>query len=65
MPEQTATPTRKVTAGALGGAAAAIFAWLLSETTGIGMPPGIEAAVATIVSFVLAYFVKESEIHNV
>ena len=60
-----AQPTRKVTASTLGGAAAAIFAWLLSELAGVNMPPGIEAAVATIVGAVLGYFVPEAEKHNV
>ena len=42
-------PDRKVVAAAI----AAVAAWLLQETTGVVAPPGIEAAVAVIVAYVV------------
>jgi len=58
MPEQT-HGTRKVTAGSIGGAIAAIAAWGLAEFFSLDVPPGIEAALATIIIGALVYFTPE------
>jgi hypothetical protein len=52
-------PTAKVTAAAVGGATAAIVAWLLSAFAGVEAPPGIEAAFATVFAFLAGYFTTE------
>jgi phosphoserine phosphatase len=56
--QPSAMPTNKVSAAALGGALAAIVAWIVS-TYGIDMPPGTEAAFATLIAAGLAYWVRE------
>lgn len=50
MSEPTNRPTRKVSAATVGGAVAAIAAWLVQLGAGVDMPPGVEAAVATLVA---------------
>ena len=52
------TPTRKVTAGILGGAIATVVAMYLPEA-GVKVYPGAEAAFATIFSFLCSYIVRE------
>jgi hypothetical protein len=56
--QPSAMPTNKVTAAALGGALAAIAAWI-AASYGMDMPPGTEAAVATLIAAGLAYWVRE------
>jgi hypothetical protein len=51
-------PTNKVTAGGIGGALASIIVWGVS-LAGVEVPPEVAAAVATVVSFALAYLVPE------
>lgn len=48
----------KVAAGGAAGAAAAVIAWTVSEF-GIHMPPGIEAAVATLVGVAAGYLKRD------
>lgn len=43
------TPDRKIAAAAI----AAVLAWLLQAFAGIDMPPGVEAAVAVIVGYLV------------
>lgn len=59
MNQPNSMPTTKVTVGALGGSLAAISAWLLAEAWGVSMPPGTEAAFATLLAFLLAYVIPE------
>ncbi len=61
MPDQpTSAPTRKVSAATLGGAAAAIGAWLIQLGFGIDVPPGVEGGIATLAAFGFGYIVRES-----
>lgn len=60
--QPSANPTRKVGAGAIGGAIAAIVAWVLNAVFGVEIPPEIAISAATLFSFVLSYFVREREI---
>lgn len=55
MTEPTNRPTRKVSAATAGGAVAAIVAWLVQMAGGVDMPPGVEAAVATLVAAVAGW----------
>jgi hypothetical protein len=57
--QPSAMPTNKVSAAALGGALAAILAWLIQEFTSVNVPPGTEAAFATLIAVGLAYWVRE------
>lgn len=59
MPNSNPHGNRKVTAGSVGGAIAAITAWGLAEFAGLDVPPGIEAALATLVVGALVYFTPE------
>lgn len=59
--EQDPRPRRKVGANALGGAVAAIVAWGAAAFAGTDVPPGVEGAVATVVGFIVAYFVPERQ----
>jgi hypothetical protein len=52
-------PTRKVTAGALGGALAAIVAWAVQAFGDVVLPPGIEAAIAVVFSFLCSYITQD------
>lgn len=56
--QKSALPTRKVTAGVLAGSLSTIVMWVLSAN-GIVAPPGIESAITTIFSFLVAYVVPE------
>jgi|JI10StandDraft_1071094.scaffolds.fasta_scaffold718381_3 hypothetical protein len=60
LPEQpkSLAPKRKVTAGLLAGSLSTIVMWVLSAN-GITAPPGIESAITTIFSFLVAYIVPE------
>lgn len=55
----TVRPTSKVTAGAIGGAVAAVTIgmadWLGAPTP----PPGLEAGLATLLGFAFAYLTPE------
>lgn len=42
-------PDRKIVAAAI----AAILAWLIQLTVGVDVPPGIEAAVAVVVAYLV------------
>ncbi len=53
-----AIPTRKVTAGAIGGAASVILIWVLG-VAGLDTPPEVAAAFTTMISFGLGYVVSE------
>ena len=59
-----ARPTRKVTLGAVTGAATAILVWVLNEFNylpgGTDIPGDIGAALTTLLTFVVSYFVPPS-----
>jgi putative flippase GtrA len=57
-----ANPTRKVGAGAIGGAIAAIVAWVLNVVAEVDIPPEVAIAASTVFSFILSYFVRDREI---
>ena len=54
-------PDRKVGAGALGGAVATLVAIAWAQVTGDVAPAGLEAALATVIGFVVGYLVPESK----
>lgn len=58
-------PNRKVTAGALAGALAALVMWMIQDGFDISAPPGIEAAVTVLFTFLVSYIVRESPENNV
>lgn len=66
MPDdKTASPTRKVGAGALGGATASVGMGLVSvffPDQYALVPPGMEGGVATISAFALSYLVSDRPI---
>ena len=52
-------PVRKVAAGGIGGAITTVIVWVLNTwVLEQSMPSEVAAALATIVSFALAYFVR-------
>ena len=55
----TNIPSRKVGSGGIGGAISVIAVWALKEYGETVIEPEIAAAIATVVTFVVAYFVKE------
>lgn len=57
--QNSATPTRKVTAAMIAGAVATILAWGLQEFTGVDVPPGVESAFAVLLTAGAAYWIKE------
>lgn len=59
MTEPTSRPTRKVTAATFGGACAVLVAWLAQVGLGVVMPPGVEAALATLVAAVAGWLSNE------
>lgn len=61
MPRMTnSTPARKVVAGSLSAAISTIVLWALKEFIGIEIPDAIQAAVLTVVVFVVGYLVPPS-----
>lgn len=54
------TPTRKVTAGAIGGAASVILVWGV-KAAGLDVPAEVAAAFTTVLSFVLGYWTTDDE----
>lgn len=57
--QETKSPTNKVTAGALGGATASIFIWILTAFANVEVPPEVAASFATLIGFIFAYFVRD------
>ena len=57
-------PTRKVGAGALGGALATVAVWLMAEIGDADVSAGVEGALAVIGGFILSYLVPEREIRG-
>ena len=59
-PKTDWTPTRKVTAGMIGGAVATLVCVFL-PSFGVVVPPGAEAAIGTLVTVAAAYIIRDSE----
>lgn len=55
------TPQNKVTAAAIGGAITTLILWALSTFAKIDMPAEAGAALATLITAVLAYVVPMSD----
>ncbi len=55
----TNLPSRKVGSGGIGGAISIIAVWALNEYANADIDAEIPAAIATVVTFVFAYFAKE------
>ena len=54
-------PSRKVTVGALAGALASLAVWIADAFAGIKVPAEQAVALSTLLTFVVAYFVKDAE----
>lgn len=61
MAEQSWKPTRKVTAAGIGVPASIVVVWIVG-LFGIEMPPEVAAAVASLISTGLAYFVRDKSL---
>lgn len=57
--QPTASPTRKVAAGGIGGAVAIVLIYAFQQLTGVLLPAEVAGAVTLIVSFGTSYIVKE------
>ena len=51
-------PTRKVAAAGVGLPVALILVWIL-QVNGVKVPPEISAAIGSIISFALAYMIRD------
>lgn len=58
--QETKVPTNKVTAGGLGGAVATLIVFVATQL-GVEVTPEAGGALATLVGFVFAYFVRDRE----
>lgn len=58
--EPSKMPTRKVGASALAGALSVLMMWLLA-LAGVSIPAEVASAITTILSFVVAYFVRDKQ----
>lgn len=61
MPEPSALPTRKVTAGALGGALATVIVGVATWLGAPDPPVGLEGGLVVVLGFLASYFTTESE----
>lgn len=57
--QPTAAPTAKVTAGAVGGAAATVIVVLFQMALSVEFPAGFEGAIAVLIAFAAAYMTPE------
>ena len=56
-----AMPTRKITVVGIGGAVAAIIAWVLGGLVGVDVPAGVESAFAVLAAWLAGYFTSEPD----
>ncbi|MFN3132444.1 hypothetical protein [Roseibium sp.] len=59
----TNQPTRKVVATSLAGALATVLIWVLNDYFNIPIPEGVNAAIVTLISFVIGWYTPPS-IHD-
>ena len=52
-------PSRKVTIGLVSGSAMTILAWCSKQYAGVEIPAEVALAGATVINFVLQYFVSD------
>ncbi len=57
---QSLKPARKVTVGALSGAAATIIVWLIEMIGKTTVPAAVAIAITTVVTFVISYLIPPS-----
>lgn len=55
-------PTNKVLAGAAAGAVASIAAWGTKAFFGVDTPPEIAVAITTVLTFMVQYWVPDTEV---
>lgn len=53
-------PTRKVAAGGFAGAATIVLVWALGAATEVAVPPEVAAAMTTVLTFAVAWWVPEA-----
>ena len=58
----TQTPTRKVVSSSLSAPISILLIWVVETTTGIDIPPSVEAAILMILVFVTGYFTPPSSL---
>lgn len=58
------TPSTKVALGAVAGAVVTVIIWIVEATTSLNVEPAIAAALVVVVTFVLSYFVRETNPPN-
>lgn len=61
MDSQGKMPSKKVASGGLAGGLSILLVWALNEL-GMEVPAEVAAAIATLVSFAVGYFVPEPEV---
>ena len=54
------TPDRKVTVGLVAGSLMTILAWCSKQYAGVEIPAEVALAGATVINFILQYFVPNS-----
>ena len=58
--QKTASPTRKVTAGAaIGIPSGVIVVYLIEQISKVSIPGEVAAAIGSVLCFIASYFVKE------
>lgn len=60
MPEASKLPTRKVSAGAVAGAIAAIMVWASKAFGGVEIPGEVGAGITVILTALTSYFVNDA-----
>lgn len=55
-------PSRKVTVGLVAGSVMTILAWCSKQYAGVEIPAEVALAGATVINFVLQYFVSDAEV---
>lgn len=57
--QPTASPTRKVAAGGIGGAISIVIIYLIQALFGVELPGEVASAVTLLISFGSSYIVRE------
>lgn len=57
--QPTLTPTRKITAVAIGGMLSTLVTWILSDLLDVPIPPEVSAAIAGLLAAAAGYLTKE------
>lgn len=58
----SSAPTNKVSAAGIGGSISVVLLWVTGQFFTIEIPPEVAAAIATVISFLSGYLVREKRI---